>query len=575
VTTKSEERKTNNVTRVTRSVWLICVTAGLFSFFDVRSSLLGAQDSPTFRTGTTLVEFTVVALDGKGNPVADLTKAELTLTDRGELREIAFFRFDGDGGPGETAAAPRPALSPGFVSNRPEHQPEPQRNVTAIVLDMINTAPPDQNGARTQLLRYLKVLPSNTPVGLFRFTENEPMAMLAPFTHRIELMRSHMDGISASLRQEFTRPGRGGSPIVGGDCGRADGKGMIPGASSPSTGGARGSGTMAEGLSAFDASQARMISAVNQTIRNVRLDKTLANLEALGNHLAAIPGRKNVVWISSGMPIQLRPVRDIQSPTNYEPPIRLAAQRLANQGIVIYPVDAKGGCRALDTSTTQGPYGLNDPPQEVFASLNVVAEVTGGRVTKHDNDFSKGIAAAANDLRGAYTIGFYVADEPDDRWHVLEVATKRRGVTLRHRQGYLSAARTQPQTLSPEAWSQLAQTALGSSGIRLNGRPTLGSQQVTVLLQIAAGDLYFYQKDGKTMADLEIGLVEKSASGVTNVRQQPFEVTLNDPAKDQRAALITAATTWPLNAGTIAVRVIVRDRSTGRYGTLEMVLKGP
>jgi len=573
VKTKNEERKTNNVTCFTRAALLICVTAGFSSFFDFRSSLLGAQ-APTFRTGTTLVEFTVVALDGKGNPVTDLTTADLVLTDRGQPREIAFFRFDGDGAPVE-AAAPLPALSPGFVSNRPEHQPEPQRNVTAMVLDMINTAPPDQNGARTQLLRYLKALPSNTPVGLFRFTENEPMALVAPFTNRIELMRSHITALGTALRQEFTGPGSRGGQIVGGDCGRVDGGGPVPGVSTPAGGSARGSGTMAAGMSAFEESQARMLSGVNQTIRNARLEKTLANLEALGSHLAAIPGRKNMVWVSSGMPIQLRPVRNIQSPTNYEPPIRLAAQRLANQGIVIYPVDAKGGCRALDNSTTQGPYGVNDPPQEVFSSLNVIADVTGGRVTKHDNDFSKGITAAANDLRGTYTIGFYTAEEPDDRWHALQVATKRRGVTLRHRQGYLSAARTQPQSLSPEAWSQLAQTPLGSSGIRLNGRPTLGSQQVTVLLQIAAGDLYFHQRDGKTIADLEIGLVEKAASGVTNVRQQPLEVTLNDPAKDQRAALITAATTWPLNTATIAVRVIVRDRSTGRYGTLEMPLKSP
>ena len=56
------------------------------------------------------------------------------------------------------------------------------------------------------------------------------------------------------------------------------------------------------------------------------------------------------------------------------------------------------------------------------------------------------------------------------------------------------------------------------------------------------------------------------------MRQQPLEVTLNDPSKDQRTALITSATTWPLNAGTTDVRVIVRDRLTGRYGTLDIPL---
>jgi hypothetical protein len=267
------------------------------------------------------------------------------------------------------------------------------------------------------------------------------------------------------------------------------------------------------------------------------------------------------------MPIQLRGVHNNM---NYDPLINVAARRLANQGIVIYPVDAKGNCRPLDRSGDEGPYGLNDATQYVFSSFNVFADVTGGRVVRYDDDLSKGVTAAANDLRGTYTIGFYTTNEPDDRWHSLQVATSRRGVTLRHRQGYLSAARAQPQSLTSEGWSQVARAPLGSSGIRLNGRPTLGPQQVTLLLQIAAGDLYFESTSGKVVADLEIGVVEKNAAGTMNVRQQPLEVTLNDPSKDQRLALITSATTWPLNAGTTSLRVIVRDRLTGRYGTLEI-----
>jgi VWFA-related protein len=570
VRAKNAKGKANNVTRV---ALLICVTAVLSSVFVLRFSLLA--QAPTFRTGTTLVEFTVVALDGKGNPVTDLTQADLALTDRGEPREIAFFRFDGGPPPAE-AVAPLPPLTAGFVTNRPEYQPEPQRSVTAIVLDMINTAPPDQNGARAQLLRYMKALPENTPVGLFRFAEREQMEVLAPFTSRVNVMRSHLEAVVAASRQELVRPGQKGGPIVGGDCRPEDGGGVVPGASATSGGGGRRSSTMAQGMSIFEEVQSRQLSAINQTIRISRLDKTLANLEALGNHLAAIPGRKHVVWISSGMPIQLRAVQvngnTTQGIMNFEPRIRLAAQRLANQGIVIYPVDAKGACRAFDNSTSQGRYGLNDPPQEVFSSLNVIADVTGGRVIKYDNDFSKGVTAAANDLRGTYTVGFYVPDELDDRWHAIQVTTRRKGITLRHREGYLSAARTQPQALTPEAWSRLAQASLGSSAIRLNGRPTMGPQQVTVLLQIAAGDLYFHGRDGKTIADLEVALVEKTGAGPTNIRQQPLEVTLNDPAKDQRAAIISSATTWPLNPATTAVRVIVRDRLTGRYGTLEMTL---
>ena len=95
-----------------------------------------------------------------------------------------------------------------------------------------------------------------------------------------------------------------------------------------------------------------------------------------------------------------------------------------------------------------------------------------------------------------------------------------------------------------------------------------------MLLQISAGDLYFQNRSGKAIADLEIGLVQKATGRVVDLRQQPLEVTLNDPSKDQRAAVISSATTWPLVAETTAIRVIVRDRLTGRYGTLEITLSG-
>jgi hypothetical protein len=65
-------------------------------------------------------------------------------------------------------------------------------------------------------------------------------------------------------------------------------------------------------------------------------------------------------------------------------------------------------------------------------------------------------------------------------------------------------------------------------------------------------------------------MVQKAVSDIVNVRQQPLQITLNDPAKDQRASVVSSATTWPLMAETTDIRVIVRDRLTGKYGTLEM-----
>ena len=46
-------------------------------------STANAQEEPlVFRGGTTLVEFTVIALDGKGNPITDLKPDEIAIREK-------------------------------------------------------------------------------------------------------------------------------------------------------------------------------------------------------------------------------------------------------------------------------------------------------------------------------------------------------------------------------------------------------------------------------------------------------------------------------------------------------------
>src|SRR5436853_7005019 len=94
------------------------VVAGMFLGIG-GAAPVGSQQTqaPTFRTGTTLVELTIVAQDGKGNAVTDLTKDDLLLIDGQRPRDIAFFRFDGGTGPVRSAALPLPE---GFATNHPE-----------------------------------------------------------------------------------------------------------------------------------------------------------------------------------------------------------------------------------------------------------------------------------------------------------------------------------------------------------------------------------------------------------------------------------------------------------------------
>src|ERR1039457_6941123 len=109
--------------------------------------LTGQQPAPLFRAGSKLVEVEVTVLDKKGNPVTGLTQADFTVRDEGKLQSIAFFHFDGVTEPPAAAKTPSSAPperqgGPLVFSNRSNSSEPP--NVTALVLDGLNT-PPEQN----------------------------------------------------------------------------------------------------------------------------------------------------------------------------------------------------------------------------------------------------------------------------------------------------------------------------------------------------------------------------------------------------------------------------------------------
>ncbi len=53
--------------------------------------IAAAQQSPTFRVGTELVQVSVIAQDKQGKPVADLRREEFQILDNGSPQEIRLF----------------------------------------------------------------------------------------------------------------------------------------------------------------------------------------------------------------------------------------------------------------------------------------------------------------------------------------------------------------------------------------------------------------------------------------------------------------------------------------------------
>jgi hypothetical protein len=234
---------------------------------------------------------------------------------------------------------------------------------------------------------------------------------------------------------------------------------------------------------------------------------------------------------------------------------------------------ASGSSKGQRPPSPGAALGDSRAQQSQWASMDLWAGVTGGQVVKLTNDPTEGVSRAAADLRAAYSLGFYATGESDNRWHALTVRVTRPGVRLRHPQGYLAVTTVADATpqWTPARWSEVAYNPLGSTAVRLDARCELTGDTLRFALQIAGSDLSFRRGDNGWVTDLDVAIAEKTATGPSRIRQEEAVIRIaDDPANDPKSTVVRFVTQWALNAGTTRVRLIVRDRVTDRYGTVDI-----
>lgn len=510
-------------------------------------------EPPVFRATTRLVEFTVVAQDAKGRAVTDLGKEDFVVEEKGKPRPVAFFLFEGAR---ERREGKPPA--PGVSSNRVESAAGPARNVTALVLDSLNTLPEQMMYVRAEMVRYLKALAPESRVAIYHlgselrvlhdFTDDHEALRARVAKLQVELPRQSLSDINAIIQEaQRMREVFGGNPV----------------------------------LEEMLASAAELEAMHNAVVREARAQRTLAALDALGAHLEGIRGRKNLVWIGGGISMLAINGRMGFGPhggwKSIEKDVVASAQRLAQRGVALYAVDSRGlvapqaGGASLQNRRTAGDlFERTALAAELSAdplpAAHRLAEITGGRVIKDTNDPTAGMQQAVEDMRGAYTLAFYVEEEPDGKWHGLKVRTKREGVRLTYRQGFLAEDAARRAAWGGPEWRAAASDPLGSSAIALDARCAEEAGAVKLTVQIEPEHLEFRKVDGRNLAEVEVLVAEKTATGPSALHLEAGRIgDTPEAARYQR--------TWRPGEGATAVRVVVRDKTTGRYGTLDVPLK--
>ena len=299
----------------------------------------------------------MIAQDNKGKPVTDLRRDEFQIFDNTAQQEIRLFladRSDSD--------APAPQ-APGTFTNRIGSGGASVLLFDRLFIDPGNGVLAHNVHARQRALEALKSIPPGDRIAIYSLA------------CRFEVVRElTLDRDSLLAKLDAFKPGA--APCA---------DPTIP------------------------SNNPHEVEGYNEIAARHETDLGEYEFNVMADHLAGIPGRKNLIWITSQFRL---------SPAN--------VKRLMEANVAIYPVDIIGSIIA----TPWAKKARYDP-------LRAFAAMTGGVAFYDRDDTAVGIREALRDGRVSYTLGFYPATEDSKTpVHQLAVRVSRPGVTLRYRTSY-------------------------------------------------------------------------------------------------------------------------------------------
>ncbi len=326
----------------------------------------------------------------------------------------------------------------------------------------------------------------------------------------------------------------------------------------------------------FDAALASMTVAVKGFYVAKRAEYTLDALEAIARHLSGVQGRKNLIWVSGAFPVSFTDGRGGGLPQNRSlwTEINRAARAITDADVAVYPVDARGLIATI-TSLPGEPVvfnGLSTVMPNVD-TMRLTADLTGGRAYFNTNDLGGAIGRAVDDTRLTYLLGYYLPNGSwDGQFHEIKVTTRRRGVDLRHRTGYL-AVPSPPQDVETRqgALARALSSPIDASGLPLSvtAEPAAGGL-LGLSMRIDARALLFHADAGSWAASVDVAIAQALSDGRlirTEDLNLPLRFTTEMRAQADRKGLAVHRQVDVL-ADAHELRIAVRDTASGEVGTV-------
>ena len=529
-----------------------------------------APQAPKIRVSTRLVQIGVIARD-KNGPVTNLKQSDFTILDRGKPQKISMFSVESAPAanpsaiPHMQAASTPVSLPPNTFSDLPQYA-APPRSVTVVLLDNLNTlygsAPASRyeetpqwvedlalQNAKNHLIEFIKQLQPDDRVAIYGLTHS--LHVVCDFTSDRNQLLAILKGYDTKsvTNRQIVEPGKAVIPEEGHS-------GFVP---------------FTQGNRFENGASLRLAAGANED----RAAETIAALQEIVAHVANIPGRKNLVWLTANLPFSGAEIARVLTPAN----------------IAVYPVDARGllgesptvsagawGTADYDDVSGASGHMDNMPAQSPrpigIATMQKIADETGGQAFVNTNDLTGAIRKAVEDSAVTYTLGFYIDNDAlDGKFHEIKVEVARKGLAVRYPKGYFAFPDAPPTTNDDErAVVTAIDSPVESSMILLNAdvNKSAHPHSFNLVCSIDIRGIRFAQSGGRRKGAVTIYVIGQDAAGnVLHHWSKTYNLQFTDA---QFESLLKTGIPFRQGIGLspqiTTLRVLVQDPSTSKLGSL-------
>jgi len=551
-----------------RQLRFIAIVIALFLTSPLYAQI--AQPSgTTFTSSTELVLIPSVVSDKSGSHLPGLKKEDFVLKQDGKPQTIAVFEE-------VTTSSARLRRSEGENGTFSNFEPTgggpggDYRRLSIIVFDFVNTPFPDRSNARAALLKFLSEVAES----------GEPMCLLALTSSGLTLLHDFTDDpklLATALRQAQVNA----NPMI---------HEQIEDPHHPP-----GSG-LAELLTKLIREQLQTEAQLASVEQKTAASITVEALQQIAKAFRGLPGRKSLIWASSGFPFSLSPgtpfACEPACPVHRRDEMQSAYDNLwkmmNDAQIAIYSVDLRsasgavpllsGGTRPSDFLDPQfdAEAQAHEKMLDTSSTLQFFAENTGGKAFLGGGNLVQSFRQAVQDDSSYYMLGYYVSPRnTKPGWHEISVAAHTKGAHVRYRIGYFLSRDTSAPSARQDI--QLAlRSPLDFTGVPLSvtwsGREpgkVAGKTSVHFELVMPANFASVDESDQNHML-VDIAAVAKNLNGdVAADLSQRVDVHLKADGLEQiQHNGMTYRNALQLPPGEYRVRFVVRDSLGNRMGSV-------